>query len=294
MTDEFDWSQLRQRGLNPPRRLTDYRRRQPTTISTDFSSRFVPSLSAGAHHQVRLDLNHANRIVGTERFGWPSTRRATWNPQIREARERRENSLTSVVQDINNRIPSLRQFTGNFTYNPEAFTGQTTNWRAQTGGWSDQPGNLPSSEFNDTAFRTPESLNLAVRHETWRQIERTHPAIYRGQWDPATSNWDGVNLRRFDAPLRDMEYRQAFALNPSENFLALRTADQSFRRLQQGDQHWQRLTQNQRQSFVGRYEAVRQDVCRELSNTQFRTHPAYSRICGPVMGGLPFYGQGHR
>lgn len=294
MTNEFDWSTIRQRGLNPPSRLTDWRIRQPTAPSTDFSSRFIPAISAGTHHRVTLDLNHANRIVGTERFNWPTSGRATWNPDIREARERRENALNTLIQDIHNRIPSLRQFTRNFTYNPEAFTGQVANWRASTDGWSDQPGNLPHSEFNDTAFRTPQSLNLAVRHEIWRQIERTHPAIYRGQWDPSTGNWDGVNLRRLDAPLRDMEHRQEFALNSSEKFLALRTADQSLRRLQQGDRHWQRLTQNQRQNFIDRYEDVRQDVCRELSHTQFRTHPAYSRICGPVMGSLPFYGQGLR
>lgn len=294
MSNGIRWSDIRRRGLNPPRRLIDWRPHVPRTPSADFPSRFLPSISAGTYHQVSEDLKLANRLIGTGRFFWPTTRRDTWHPDIREARQRRESVLRTVLQDINTRIPSLQPFTSNFSYNPGAFVGQTSTWRAATGGWGDQPNNLPHSELNDTAFSNVTSLNLAVRHEIWRQIERTHPAIFRGRWNQTLGNWDGVNLRRFDAPLRDLEHRHAFALNPAEKFLALRTADQFSRRLQQGDPHWQRLIPQQRKNFVDRYDAVRRDVCYELRDTQFRTHPAYSRICGPVMGSLPWIWQNMR
>ena len=294
MSNGNRWSGIRSSGLNPPRRLIDWQPHVPRTPSADFPSHFLQSISAGTYHQVSEELNRVNNLIGTGRYIWPTTPRNTWHRDMREARQSRETVLRTVLQDISARIPSLRSFTSNFSYNPESFAGETSTWRAATGGWGDQPNNLPYTQLNDTAFSSIVSLNLAVRHEIWRQIERTQPAVFRGRWDQALGNWDGVNLRRFHAPLKDLEHRHAFALNPAETFLALQTTDQFLRRLQQGDAHWQRLTPLQRNNFVDRYEAVRTDVCHELRDTQFRTHPTYSRICGPVMGSLPWIWQNMR
>ncbi|NJM99966.1 MAG: hypothetical protein HC800_25020 [Phormidesmis sp. RL_2_1] len=194
------------------------------------------------------------------------------------ARQEREASLNELLRDINTRLPSLQRFLTILPTSLNSLLIHPEQWRGATDGWSDQVVK-PHTVLNDSAFNDVTTLNRTVRHEIWHQLQRNHPSIYRGS----------QNLREFDAHLRDLENRHAFKLTPAEEFMSLRTMNQSWRQLTQADPYWrQGLMSAQRSNFQDRYNAVLPKVCHELQTTEFRTHPDYSRICGPVVNHFPW------
>ena len=270
MSGGFDWATFRARALNPPRRLTDWRSYVPGAPRGPSSSHFLPSLSGYGFQQANLGLTQANRLF---RGG----------DQAR-ARQLRGQVVGTLLQDIRTRMPHLRQFTSDISYNRGWFTSHGSASRAvTTGGWADTPANPPRTFLNDSAFDSVNMLNRAVRHEIWHRIQRAHPQVFR----------NCQPLREYDAHLRDLENRHTFRISAAEKLTSLNQADLHLRRLS-ANPHWQTLPTVQQQAFVARWEPVRRDVCHELSSTALRTHPAYSRICGPQYNPLRNSGRGLR
>ncbi len=254
----------------PPPRTLQLPRHVPSTPTLQ-PSVFMPSLRSDTFHTVNDNLRRANNILGTQ----PGTRQAMvwpprheWNTQLREARQLRESSMNMILGDISRQMPHLKQFTDRIQYAPERFNAADS--RAHTGGWSDDPANPPFSHLNDTAFSDTANLNRTIRHEVWHEIQRAHPQVYRGS----------QTLREFDAHLRDLENRHAFRIGNQETFVSLTQAYNNLHAARQ-EPFWNQLQQVQRDNFTERFERQRQDVCRELADTPFRTTPDYSRICGP-------------
>ncbi len=267
--DLFGWS-------SPPPRTFQLRPHVPK-VPPSAPSRFLPGLQAEAYHRVSDNLRRANELLGcppgehrTQR--WPA--RHEWGNELTQARTLRESAFKTVLDDIVDRQPHLQPFAKRLRYAPEEFP-RGSDTRGQTGGWIDDPRNPPFTRLNDTAFSDVYNLHRTVRHELWHQIQRARPQVYRGS----------ESLRDFDAHLRDLENRHTFRLSPEEKFISLREGYTHLQKLKQ-EPYWNQLQQVQRDSFVERFENQRRDVCHELRDTEFRTTPEYSRICGPQMDPL--------
>lgn len=197
MSSLVDWEAIRQRGLNPPRRLLELRP-HIAGVPPAIPSRLVPDISADTFHSLVASLRRANSLPP------------------REAAPAYESALRTLTRELDSR-PGYQGLSERVRYDPGRFTGNY----AGASGLTDHRGNM---FLNRPAFDSPTKLNLVLQHEYGHtQQLRNPPMRGNAQW----------TLRELGQHLCDLERRQQLGLTPYLTYNALKKVDAGWRRLGQ-------------------------------------------------------------